>query len=371
MVTNAKEVRSAFVSTTTATTRERQQVNGSLGEAEGSIDSAVGAEAAPPFLIGGVTRYYSKQQPYLSLSGTGFDALTVTVPLGSAELLMHASEAVEQGPQLRGFKASEKRICMGGHCWRRFNPHQSSKQWGTEYESWEYKGAPSTDPIRMLLGKPSKPTRIDYAFDFNCPDDFYPRHIEEMILENTQERGIEMHHSGNRETYTLYVGSRKSPRMIRFYRRDLKNELLALEGFSILRCELELKDEHALALWAHMSLNGPESAREAAAAHIAQMIGYAPCETDGKTPPLVREEEETEGVQMVLEFVKQNAVMLQACSVAGVDLSKLSAVKVSANNGNRNQRQRLREKTRALSVHEPARLEALVSAMLSSRRQPT
>jgi len=223
----------------------------------------------------------------------------------------------------------------------------------------------------MLLGKPSKPTRIDIAFDFNCPEDFYPRHIEEMILQNTKERGIEMSHSGNRETYTLYVGSRKSPRMIRFYRRDLKNELLALEGFTILRCELELKDEHAVALWAHMAEHGPESAQKAAAAHIAEMIGYAPCETDGVIPPLLREEEETEGIQMVLEFVKQNAVMLQACSVAGVNLAKLSSVKVSANQGNRMQRQRLKEKIRALRVHEPSSIERIVEMLLSSRREPT
>lgn len=337
---------------------------GVLASREGSSPLMIEEESTPPILIGGVLHPKLNNKPNLSLTGTGYDAFTVSVPLGIAEQLLHRSEAVETGFGTTGFKQSEKRICMGGDCYRRFDPHTASKAWGMEYESWEYKGQPSTRPIRDLQGQECKPTRIDIAFDFDCPEDYFPSDFEDSVLPFVNNKGIDINYAGKRLSHTVYFGSRKSERMIRVYRRDVKNPLLAAEGRNILRVELELKKDMCLAFWAHITEHGPDSGIVVAAAHVSQMLGVAPITHDGYLPPLLRTDEDTEAVQMLLQFIKQNSVMIEACRAAGIDTERLAREKIWKSAKNRMQMSRLAKKTRILSVSDAKSISAQVVALL-------
>lgn len=288
-----------------------------------------GHRPSPPLLIGGLIQQNPNTNQHIYLSGVGFDYLTVTVPTQtSAELLLHHSAHHEPGNPSTGFKATEQRVCQGGYCWRKYDPHQPSKLWGTDYESWEFSGATSSDPIRLLRAQPAQPSRIDIAFDYTVSKDLYPMQLEPLFLEHCNANGTDIEWKGKRLKQTVYVGSQHSRRRIRIYRRDLKNLLLAEEGIHILRVELELKKDMARAFWRHYVEHGQESAYEAAAAHVAEMIGYAPIETTTGVPEVLRTNEDAQAYQMLLQFVNQNAVMIQACERCGIDLAKLTDHKI-------------------------------------------
>lgn len=334
---------------------------GDRGEADRPV---VFSGEAPPLLIGGVLQQNPNKRIDISLSGVGFDYLSVTVPSdNSAEILTHHSELEETGYPNQGFRQTERRVCMAGHCWRKFEPHQPSKQWGLSYESWEYSGQTCVTPIQLLKGHPARPSRIDVAFDFNVQPDLYPMALEPLFLDHCAEKGIDIEWKGKRLKQTVYVGSQKSERRIRIYRRDLKNPLLAEEGVHILRVELELKKDYAQALWHHIYRYGDQTAYEAAASHIAHMIGYAPIATGWDLPELHRTDEDAEAAQMILQFVHCNYGSLEAMRRCGLDILELARIKYE-NTHNRMAESRLNKKVTTLAAIEPQRLHDLVAALL-------
>lgn len=329
-------------------------------------------ESDPPFLIGGLSRLISQtgteqvaQNPNITLSGVGYDALTLTVPTETAEVLLHHTEPVQEDPvSVRGFRTAQKHLCMGGECWRRWEPTSSSPVYGTEYESWEFKGTPTFDAVSRMIHHRGRPSRIDIAFDYCVPEDMYPRDCEKLITEHADLAGYGISYSGPRDTHTVYVGSRQSERMLRIYRRDIKNPLLAHEGIHLLRFELELKKKMAHAFWAHMREVGIDEAHKAAAAHVATMIGYSPLPEISEVPPLVRTQEDTEAVQMLLQFVKQNAIMLQACDIAGIDVADLAKCKNESSNHPRKIKERLSAKLQLLGNYDSDRIVQTVKALM-------
>lgn len=327
---------------------------------------SVPSETTPPLLIGGVKQQIPNKGLGISLSGVGFDYLTVSVPSGtSAEILMHQSALDEPGRSSQGFKQSEKRICMGGHCWRKFDPQSPSKLWGLDYESWEYSGVTCVEPIRTLIDQPSRPSRLDIAYDFCIPhDDLYPMDLEPLFLDRCNERGIEIDWKGRRLKQTVYVGSDQSERRIRIYRRDLKNLLMAEEGQLILRVELVLQKSMCHDMWRHMRTHGIESAYRAGAAHIAEMIGYAPISADwDDLPEVIRTNEDAHAYQMTLQFIQQHAVMLTALNRCGIDVFDLAEKKIDSSKS-ATARHRLNKKLDALATIDPAQLQRLVAAHL-------
>ena len=152
--------------------------------------------------------------------------------------------------------------------------------------------------------------------------------------------------------------------MVRIYRRDIKNPLLAHEGIRILRFELQLNKKTAHAFWAHMRLVGIEEAQKAAAAHMAALIGFSPLPEMTEVPPLIRTHEDTEAVQMLMTFVKQNAIMLEACNIAGIDVSDLAKHKNGCSRHPRKIKERLSSKLQLLANIEPHTLEETVKALM-------
>lgn len=318
----------------------------------------------PPLLIGGVKQQIPNKGLDITLSGVGFDYLTVTVPSQTtAEILVHHSAFSDEGKPSTGFKNSERRECMGGFCWRKFEPHQPSKRWGKQYESWEYSGLASVTPLKLLMGHDCKPTRIDIAFDFCVSDELYPMDLEPLFLDHCESKGIDIEWKGKRLKQTVYVGSQQSERRIRIYRRDLKNMLLHEEGIHILRVELELKGDMALAFWRHMNAHGQQAAYEAASAHIAHMIGYAPIEAGWDLPEVLRSNEDADAYQMMFQFIKQNAVMIEACNRCGIDVFKLARSKVERSKS-RTTRHRLNQKVQVLASLEPSEIERMLTIHL-------
>ena len=344
------------------------EVGGVLDEVGDSSSSEL-EKMTPPLLIGGVKHTYTEQAgskaPNISLSGVGIDYLTVTVPQATAESLLARTSEDEPGRGSQGFKQTEKRMCLGGYCWRKWNPVSSSKRWGTEYETWEFSGAASFDPARFLQDKECRPSRIDIAFDYDVDADFYPVALESMIEAHVDLIGAKIRYAGERKKQTLYIGSMKSDRMIRIYRRDEKNPLLALEGRHILRVELVLKGDHAEAIWNVMRQDRSDGYPEAAA-HVLAMIGYAPCEDVSSVPQLLRTDEDTEAVQMLLQFVTQNAIMLEALDICDVDLRSVVKAKIHTTR-NRLQKMKLGRRVRVFENVDSGRLTRQVVALMGQR----
>lgn len=348
---------------TTQTTPMAPLAHSVIGPTVDGGPSALPApEDHPPLLIGGLIQQKPLQNANTNLSGIGHDWLTVSVSKQVADDLVALTDLDEPGSQMPGFARSERRICMAGSCTRRFDPHTRSKRWGLDYESWVYSGATARYAMDSLIRKDCKPTRIDIAFDFDVHPDTLPEDIELLIVQACEDRGLGLHHSGPRKGYTLYVGSRTSERMIRVYRRDLKDPLLALEGASILRVELELKGALCLAYWRDMAQSG-STGFEVASMHILDMIGYSPWDQLKHLPDVRRVDDETDATQMVFQFVRQNAVMIEACSLYGLDIQAMARLRLL--DASRMQDCRLRKKLAVMSGMPAERLQAAAEYWLN------
>jgi hypothetical protein len=258
--------------------------------------------------------------------GVGVDFLTVTVGTDGAAGLMAISEFHEQGKPQAGFGRSEERLSVGGKCWRRWEPHQESREWGKAYECWEWSSGDARWPSQQIRGiEGVRPSRVDVAFDFAVDESLMSDAIIERCRDVLVFKGISDGISGQAGVNTRYVGSQRSERRIRIYRRDLKDGALLLDAGPIMRVELILRDDMARAWW---QVWRADQARgfAAAAAHIVDMTGHRVMDADEPVPPpLVDASAEAEAAQMLFEFVKQNASVLGVVERLGVDLFGLAA----------------------------------------------
>ena len=312
-------------------------------------------KADPPLLTGGLQQ---RKSAILVPEGCSVDYLTVTVPPTTAEVLLHRTEHQEDGTATRGFQRSEQRQTMGGHCWRKFDPYVSSKDYGTDYETWEFAGVTARFPVQYLEGHPCRFRRVDVAFDYACPERFWPRHLERLLKPHTDATGILVDHRGPRDTRTVYYGSSKSERRIRTYRRDAKHPDL---GRPIFRVELVLEKKHAIAWWEQRSAS-KSTGYAIAAQHIYDMIGIAPQGDLEAIEPCKVADPESSAAQTYFHFVHQNAVMLRACEAAGLD--PFAAARAKFEKPSRYHTTRIAQKADLLAQIDADRLQCVVEQML-------
>lgn len=278
--------------------------------------------ATPPLLIGGVIQHYPNRKRVFDPAGSGVDFCTVTVSEDAGRVLLAKTLPSEPGGARTGFKVSEHRVCMGGFVWRRWEPIQPSKDFGERYESWECESQASRWLDAEALALEARPTRLDYAYDFACDIDLFPRDVLSVFRHHLVKTRMEPHFAGPESSCTVYVGSRTSDRRVKIYRRDLKDEALLLDGYPpMVRVEVELRGDAVRALWSHRKATGDDG-KAIAATHVADLIGYAVQDHLDPLPPLPAEAtDEADVAQMLLQFIEQNASMLDAVRLLGVDLS--------------------------------------------------
>lgn len=287
-------------------------------------DEGEGTGPTPPLLIGGVIYPKTERIEDRAQTNTGIDWLTVTMPPRVSLHLQELTRFDEPGRPTQGFSRSEKRHAIGGWCFRKMDPYAESKRWGLLYENWEFPGGSSSYYANELLGQPVKVPRIDLAFDYVVPSHFMPKDLEPAFIEYVKSRGMEPRYAGPSSSYTVYLGSSSSERMIRIYRRDLKNGALFEDDLHILRVELQLKGDMAQAYWDHAAANG-EHDFSVAAQHIRDMTGLLPIKQgEVDLPKLVQPIDDQDGIQAVFQFIKQNHGMIVACRQAGIDINHLA-----------------------------------------------
>lgn len=261
--------------------------------------------------------------------GSGPDFCTVTLSKPSAATLIRLTRPHESGSPRPGFKASERRLCLGGFVWRRWHPLQTSKSYGDDYESWETEGEASRWLMDAALGEDSRASRQDYAFDFGV-ESLMPRDLLPLFRPRLEALGIEPHFAGPESSCTVYIGSRQSDRRVKIYRRDLKDPALLHDGFPpMLRIELELRGQMGHALWRHRQLTGTDGL-DVACTHIAHLTGYRVAEDAVPLPSPLEASPESDTAQMVFQFVQQHASMIDAADRAGVDLTRLARARLAS-----------------------------------------
>lgn len=279
--------------------------------------------ATPPLLIGGVKQHQTtlnRGEKCFEPMGAGVDYLTVTVPAESDAELVERTAFHAPGNARPGFQFSEERLLLGGTAWRRTNPIQPSKDYGDDYASWESSGRASDHLTRLALAVESRATRQDYAFDFACPADFYPRDILPVIRPHLDETRMVPRFVGPEHSCTVYLGSPNSDRRVKIYRRDLKDPGLLADGLPPqMRVELTLTGDLGKSLWHHRRTTGVDGLA-IASTHVAEIIGHAPYNDLEPLPLLRYTSEEADAAQMLLQFCKQHASTILACDARGIDL---------------------------------------------------
>lgn len=314
-----------------------------------------GRRPNPPLLTGGLT---TLQIPNMEAMGVGVDFLTLSVPEPSGASLLADTMPDEDGTARAGFRRSEKRLCLGGHCWRRWEPHQASGTWGTQYESWEWSGPESgwaADRCRSLEGRPS---RVDVAWDF--PTQMTSDELANQLLVVAEPRGFTDGISGQNGVNTRYIGGKQSERRLRIYRKDLEDLLWAEIYGPTLRVELVMKNETAHAWWPVWCRSRDEGFA-AAAAHCDAMTGWAPQREVGEVPESVPVEGLDEAASL-FAFLQQHGPTLAAFEQAGVPVLELARDRVQQLN--RHSASRYRRRVRSIREVGADRLVQLVGQML-------
>lgn len=269
--------------------------------------------ADPPLLTGG-----SSQNQCVSRS---VDFLTLTASSEVGAELMRQNPFSESGGACRGFSKSEARLCIGGQCWRRWEPFQPSKSFGLAYESWEWAGSVAMFAADAVARFDVRPSRVDVAYDFACGVRVMADDVAGRCEAWMAERGIKGGVSGEGEINTRYIGSRLSERRIRIYRKDLESDVLAELLGPLMRIELVLKNDHARAWW-KVWCRSREDAFAAAAAHVHQMSGMELQALTVGVPEFVKPDAADEA-QSLFQFIKQHGDRVGSWIDAGVDLVAL------------------------------------------------
>lgn len=276
----------------------------------------------PPLLIGGVLHVISEDGQGGPFS-QAVDFLTASLPTSAALSLVKVTRILQEGNARPGFKRSQERECLGGSCWRRFEPHQPSKLHGLDYESWEFAGQVASTYARLMRdgGEVARPSRGDVAWDYQVRPDVAAEDLARLMAPAAEARGIEISRSGPERRDTWYIGKRGSDRMIRIYRKDLQDETVAHTIGPVLRVELQLRGDAAAAWW--MAYVGSDvQGFKVAAAHVVEMTNLTPVIDPGEVPEAVKPDASPEAEKLA-QWVRQNAVTVAAVSAAGVPIVKM------------------------------------------------
>lgn len=282
------------------------------------------AKRYPPLLTGG---YEQTREAW----SRGVDWLTLTMPTAMAQELVAGSSLVEVGQPKLGFERTERRMMSGGFAWRKFEPRSLSKSWGREYETWEWSGGGS-DVIAKALAPRGRPSRIDVAWDFECPGDlsaakFFRSMMRRHVVAETRlcvEPKGPMPRRGEFDSRTWMIGAASSDWRLRVYRKDIQQpELQQIVG-PLMRVELIASDVNAQRLWIAFG-EDPQRGYAAAARQVERMTGLAPQIGMVELPHLDKPPV-LEVAQRFFEFMQQHASTLRAAEEAGVPLARMAAM---------------------------------------------
>ncbi|MFN9977520.1 MAG: hypothetical protein ACK58T_47210 [Phycisphaerae bacterium] len=225
----------------------------------------------------------------------------------------------EEGHAQPGFKRSQKRTCMGGSCWRRSEPYEASKQFGLDYESWQFPSGAASWAGDYLTDKRCRPSYLDVAFDVCVDPSMTADRFIDLVRPFTK---LAIGVQGENDVNTRYIGARSSDRRIKVYRKDLqpqKGLFFAKEFGPVLRVELTLKDDYAWQWW--LAWKADKSRAFAAAAHTVRSMCGASIGSDfAQLPPLLKVDAQSEVAQQIFMFMRQNRTMLYALHACGIDL---------------------------------------------------
>lgn len=283
------------------------------GDDAAAADGSDGVSANPPLLTGGLLRPLSRS----------IDWLTVTVNAAVARDLLADTRLDEPGYARPGFKRSERRLTWGGLCWRKWEPLQPSNAFGLEYESWEWSGPAAACAAEFLAGKADcRPSRVDVAFDFECPESFMSDDLVPHYQPWAVSKGISLGIAGQGGVNTHNVGSKQSDRWIRIYRKDLRDPVLMNLLGPVLRIEPVLKGDLAVAWWETWRVSY-DTALAGAAWHVHEMMGLRVQDSMHEVPPLVMPESADEAEEL-WQFLRQHGDRLAAWNRAGVPVADLA-----------------------------------------------
>lgn len=255
------------------------------------------------------------------LDSEGFDWLTVTVPDSMSARMQAATEFGEEGFGRPGFGSSEQRLMFGGKCWRRFDPRGESRDFGLQYESWEFSGSVAhTAAVHLVPDGPCRATRVDWRVDLEVDKAVMSDDVVEAMREHTTDHRITTGVSGHAGVNTRYVGSRKSDRMVRVYRKDLQDQSLIYEGRSVMRIELVLRHDlaaDAFALYRSDERAGAAAFRE----HMRQLTGLRLGEL-GELPPPAPRLVDDEVASQYFKFMQMHGDQIEVFRRLGLDVSE-------------------------------------------------
>ena len=191
------------------------------------------------------------------------------------------------------FGQSEMYEAPMGFVTRRWEPRGSSKRFGDQFESWEAAGEVARFFGLACVGQVVVPTRLDFAFDYQCLEDLCPMTVAEWLVPGTRaylddplhvprpETKLGEPESRGSRSRTVYFGSRKSEWSVCIYRRDLRPGSVVSKPE--LRIEVRLRRKWAESIWPFWE----ESSWKAFAA-VSEMFrersGCTLCDHDGEVP---------------------------------------------------------------------------------------
>jgi len=253
----------------------------------------------------------------------GVDWLTITVPkLTTSDHLHGLTELIKIGGPAQGFMQTERRRCNGGECWRRFEPHQASKDYGHAYECWEWDGAAARSGAEGLIGWEGRPSRIDIQFTSICDAGVTPAMIYDVWSPISREKGIRDRLIIEHDVSTAYFGKPSSGRSIRVYRKDLQSEEFAMIFGPCMRVEVTLTGKRCQAWW-KLYQTDEKAAYAAAAKHIEEMTGGRVRNAVADVLPALVMPEALNQSQKFLSFAEQYGDFVVDHIDSGVDVVQL------------------------------------------------
>lgn len=180
----------------------------------------------------------------------------------------------------QGFARGEMYRRTSGGWVRRFEPYSPDAHNSRTYESWEHSGRVSEDVLHLILClERAKCTRIDLTVDFIFAGAQMPFYVRPEAFRQWTRPDLSW---GGREDGTVhnpgcfgqtrYIGSKKSPRLLRVYEKH--HERGDHDSAPILRVELQLRERHAEA--AYQALRDGKTVGSLWKANLQEMLTFTP-----------------------------------------------------------------------------------------------
>jgi hypothetical protein len=255
-------------------------------------------------------------------------------------------------------------------------PHQSSARWGTDYESWEWDGSVAGLAADRCAALDGRPSRVDIAFDFEVHPDVIPDMVSDLIKgpdittkdgdrHQASKGGFSLGVAGQGGVNTVYVGSPRSDRRIRIYRKDRRDLFFRLQEGPTLRVEVELHKEQAHAFWQEFQRDSQHATR-VAAAHVEQMFGVRCMPSVTDLPEIVRPEGISEAESLFKRF-EQHSGWIMAADEAGLDVVRIA--QEFTEGASRMTEYRRRKLAKSLQAIGPEMLRRMLRSMLEGKRK--